>query len=155
MSNQDIRRNGSGYYDPTAYHAIRSMAEPGDIFQRSDRDNEVLVLKKHGTVYTVLYLGQKESPDTIPIRSRCIRYTNPCMLQFLFNQQLGQFIKTLPEQEFRAVVDAACRAFDVRPIARQEEPQAVSDDSLPQCVAEFLDSQKKLFRHLLKGERHV
>lgn len=38
MSSGDIRKNGSGYYDPTAYHAIRNV----DSHEDSERFYKVL-----------------------------------------------------------------------------------------------------------------
>lgn len=38
----DISRNGSGYYDPTAYQAIKNILKDEPSFEESDRFHELL-----------------------------------------------------------------------------------------------------------------
>ena len=38
MNDNDIKKNGSGYYDPTAYNAIKNVANKERSFDKSDEE---------------------------------------------------------------------------------------------------------------------
>lgn len=42
VRNNDLSRNGSGYYDPTAYQAMKNVMEDESSFDESDRFHQLL-----------------------------------------------------------------------------------------------------------------
>lgn len=100
-------RNGSGYKDETAYKAFKNMAKAGEIwtFNSFGNEKEVLVIKNHGTHCNVLtLLDECKTKYCIEINSRAKKYTDPRMMQYLFNDNLGQFVKALSDEEFDKVL---------------------------------------------------
>ena len=111
MADFGLNRNGSGYYDETAYKAFMGMAKAGDIWTTFDGRKEVLILKNQGTLCNCLTLTDKSMDKRcIEIVSAGMMYTNPSMVEYLFNSRLGRFVQRLPDDEFekvRAAVEVA------------------------------------------------
>lgn len=113
--------NVSGYYDPTAYKAIRKLLKSeekkmdiynGDIFEvelNNGVHREVVVLSVHDTYSTVLMLCNNE---TMPYGVNCLgmKYTEPGMVQYMYHDKFKSFIRSMKDDEFsdlmQAVVDA-------------------------------------------------
>lgn len=109
MADYGLKRNGSGYYDETAYKAFMGMAKAGDIWSANDGREDVLILKNQGTFCNCLTLTLKsEDKQCIEIKGPYPhpRHTNPGMVKYLFHSRLGRFIGRLPEIEFDAVREA-------------------------------------------------
>lgn len=104
MADYELTRNGSGYYDETAYKAFMGMAKSGDIWTANDGREEVLILKKQGTFCNCLTLtGKSMDKQCIEIVSAGTVYTNPGMVKYVFNSRLGTFVQRLPADEFAKV----------------------------------------------------
>lgn len=106
MTDVSIKRNASGYYDETPYKAVFRGAQPGEIWKTTLGKEFLIVAAHNSNMYTVLALYDQYKPDTMEITSRQQMYTNPAMIQYLFGNNLTEFVKALPEDEFDAVVDA-------------------------------------------------
>lgn len=107
MADYGLKRNGSGYYDETAYKAFMGMAKAGDIWTANDGREEVLILRNQGTFCNCLTLTDKsEDMRCIEIVSAGTMYTNPGMVKYLFNGRLGAFVQRLPASEFEKVREA-------------------------------------------------
>lgn len=101
-----MNRNGSGTYDGTAYKAIMGMPKSGEIWTYGSNEKEVLVIKNHGTLCTVLtLLNERKHQCCIEVASRAMKYTDPRMVQYAFNDGFGSFVKALPDEAFDAVLD--------------------------------------------------
>ena len=121
----DLRKNGSGYTDPTPYQALTSMYNPGEIWTHTNSGNEVLILKDHDGFCTVLRLVDEEGKaGCISIVSRAMKYTHPGMVQYVFNTQLGMMVKKLPDEEFKAVQEAVASTLGL-PVASKQPVQNV------------------------------
>ncbi len=122
MADFGLNRNGSGYYDETAYKAFMGMAKAGDIWTTFDGREEVLILKNQGTLCNCLSLTDKAGD------ARCIEisrydfnvydggtaYTNPSMVKYLFHSRLGKFVQRIPDAEFERVMEAVEDALGFR-----------------------------------------
>lgn len=147
MSEFTMSRNGSGYYDETAYKAFKDMAKSGEIWTHyaGDREREVLIVKNHDTVCTVLSLiAECKSKNCMEITSRELKYTDPRMLQYVFNESLGNYVKTLPEEEFARVVEEIERALQIdmkkeAKEAKAEEKPVISDGIYKQLYESLID----------------
>ncbi len=105
-----INRNGSGYYDETAYMAIKNYIKSeeknmelyeGDIFRavmKSGEEREFVILSVHKDISTVLMLSDNEY---FPCEVNCngIKYTHPGMLQYVFNDRFTTFIRSMKKDE--------------------------------------------------------
>lgn len=105
MAEFGLNRNGSGYYDETAYKAFMGMAKAGEIWTTFDGREEVLILRNQGTFCNCLTLTDK-SRDKQCIAVSGVGYTNPGMVKYLFNDRLGRVVRQLPDDEFEAVREA-------------------------------------------------
>lgn len=116
-----MNRNGSGAYDGTAYRAIMGAPKSGEIWTFGEHDKEILIIKNHGTLCTVLtLLNEYKSKYCIEIASRsAMKYTDPRMLQYAFNDGMGSFVKALPDEEFDNVLAEIEDALELT-IHRQE-----------------------------------
>lgn len=111
-----MNRNGSGYYDETATKAFSSMAKSGEIWTAGSggREKEVIIIKNHGKMCNVLsLLDESKGSHCIEIVSRSLKYTDPRMIQYMFNDNLGQFVKALSDEEFDKVLDEVEDALEV------------------------------------------
>lgn len=95
----EMLRNGSGYIDPTPAQAMKNMVYPGEIWTTAT-GKEVLILKAHGTVCTVLTLLDEEKAGCIEVVSRAKRWCNPLFVTFVTRQNIGGFVKRLRAEDF-------------------------------------------------------
>ena len=128
MAEFGLNRNGSGYYDETAYKAFMGMAKAGDIWTTMDGREEVLILRNQGTLCNCLSLTDK-SRDKQCIEISGAGYTNPSMIKYLFNDRLGRFVRQLPDAEFESVMEAVAdvMGFVKKSIDRRQEAHALLD----------------------------
>lgn len=109
MLNNELKRNGSGYYDGTPYNAVLCNPEAGDVYE-SSLGKTYLVLKNHGRFSIALALF--ESPSSIPGTDYGIKfgenetmYSNPAMLQYVFNDIFRKRAGILSESTFLDVME--------------------------------------------------
>lgn len=129
MAEFGLNRNGSGYYDETAYKAFMGMAKEGDIWTTFDGREKVLILRNQGTLSNCLSLTDKASD------ARCIEidgagYTNPGMVKYLFHQRLGKFVRKIPDEEFAQVREAVEDALGFRKPEVKIDKRAIAHELL-------------------------
>lgn len=114
MIENDMKRNGSGYIDETPVKSgVLTGPQAGEIWG-SDMGKEFLILKNHGTFCTVLHLKDaRRDGMEMEIQSRCIMYTNPAMVQYMFRSNLAQFIKNVAEEQYFAIMQAVSERLGV------------------------------------------
>lgn len=125
-----LNRNGSGYFDSTAYKAIMGMAKAGDIWTANDGRDEVLILRNQGTFCNCLSLTDRSNDNQcIEIVSAGMMYTNPGMVRYLFNNRLGTFVQRLPDDEFQKVREAVAETlgFGGKAAIRRKEAHDLLD----------------------------
>ena len=105
MADFGLNRNGSGYYDETAYKAFMGMAHEGEIWTTLDGRQEALILRNQGTFCNCLTMTDRlRDKQCIEISGG--RYTNPGMIKYLFNDKLGRLAARLPVAEFETIREA-------------------------------------------------
>ncbi len=83
MNERELKRNNEGYYDPTAYEALKGIAKEGEIW--TYRDKEMLIIKNHGNFCNALVLiNARTSAGEIEVISKTMKYTNPAMVQYVY-----------------------------------------------------------------------
>ena len=126
MKNNDIRRNGSGYYDETAFKAIQAITKapkPGEIWTDSTGSKTYLVLQSRKSVCSTLLLGTENKENSIMVMARMPMYTDPIMIGYTFSNLLTQFVKTVPEDNMENVKKAVGRALGIRDESECEDIQ--------------------------------
>lgn len=159
MAEFGLNRNGSGYYDETAYKAFMGMAKAGDIWTTFDGREEVLILRNQGTLCNCLSLTDKAGDARCieidlghpPAQDRVLttladckqstalvgkadlyglRYTNPSMVKYLFHQRLGKFVRKIPDGEFAQIMEAVWDAMGFRKPEVKADKRAIAHDLL-------------------------
>ena len=138
MADFGLNRNGSGYYDETAYKAFMGMAKAGDIWMANNGREQVLILKNQGTFCNCLTLtdrsGDKNCIEIISAGTMC---TNPGMVKYLFNSRLGAIVQKLPASEFEKVMKAVedAMGFGKKIVDRRKECHDLLDAILDKVGA--------------------
>lgn len=104
----ELKRNGEGYMDPTAYKAIVEADKPvpGDIFSADGA--EWLVVAYNAPVMIVLKLFDDHKNEIeVEVTSRAKKYTDPRFIHYRFYVPHSyDLVKALPQSEYESVVDA-------------------------------------------------
>ena len=129
----DLKRNGSGYYDPTAYKAIRKF-QNGGVSNMNIRKGEIwevehgkdsklaLVIKNHGSYCSVLILNDepRETRD-IRLNARGMKYTESGMVSYKFCDAFVDFIRTTTDEEFDDVREKVAKSLDLSVAVSDED----------------------------------
>ena len=141
-----INRNGSGYYDPTAYKAIKNYMKceekrmelySGDIFKNrlnNGSEKGFVIVSVHDKFSTVLMLSDNEN---LPFSIKCngMKYTDPGMLQYVYNDNFTEFVRAMTQPEIdelmKAVIDSLGYEAPVKEVVKEVE---VSKEAAPAPV---------------------
>lgn len=122
---EDVKRNGSGYYDPTAYKAIKSiegikdiMFRKGEIFE-IDINGEIksaLVVSSNERAYDrwlniIILIDERKGKDTVRIICKGQMYADCGRIQFMPSERLGNFIKSITDDELNDLNDALAKSL--------------------------------------------
>ena len=146
MAMFSMKYNASGNYDSTAYSAMMNMAKPGEIWTTS-QGNEVLILKNHGTLCSMLKLLENQpyhDDDCIEVVSRQLRYTNPCMVAYIFNQGLCEYIKSIPEEQYTQIMQTVADRLNVTIRVNKEEVPAPELDAMKARAESLYQAMEKM-----------
>lgn len=123
-SDKEDRRNGKGYFDPTAYLAIRSMAKEermkeykaGDIVEIETQytTKEAVIVAAHGTYATVLQLNENEPRENaFEIRSRQIMWADTGKVGYCFEDKIIGLVRTLSSDELSMMMAALAETLGI------------------------------------------
>lgn len=154
MAEYGLHKNSEGYADPTAAEAIKGRAKPGEIYEYKGR--EVLIVKNQGGYSNILSLSDhirnsKNEKESIEVAGR---YTEPGMLSYAFNSNLGAFVERVSDIEFKCILSEIEASFNlcfysnVQPEKETYELK-VAMDRLNLAEAENKSLKKKL--SLIRG----
>lgn len=166
MSKTDIRKNASGYYDPTAYLAMSNyireekeqkkkmaMAKPNkgeiwEIQQTNGAYKTVIVLAAYDDVSVILQVSEKGSSNSIEVNCQGIRYTDPRKIHYSFNDQFINFARELNQKEYDDIMDAVADALGLDSGTSYDDsenvPEVITGDltllNVPECRESCNDS---------------
>lgn len=156
MAMFSMKYNASGNYDSTAYSAMMNMAKPGEIWTTS-QGNEVLILKNHGTLCSMLkLLGNQpyHDDDCIEVVSRQLRYTNPCMVAYIFNQGLCEYIKSIPEEQYTQIMQTVGDRLNVTiRVNKEEAPVPGLEEMKARAESLYQAMEKMQVKHACELEK--
>lgn len=128
---KEDRRNGEGYFDPTAYLAIRSMAKEermkefkaGDIVEIETQytTKEAVIVAAHGTYATVLQLNENEPRENaFEIRSRQIMWADTGKVGYCFEDKITGLVRTLSNDEMTSMLEAVAETLGISAETKRE-----------------------------------
>ena len=164
----ELKRNGSGYYDPTAYQALKKIERrekemeirKGEIWEVEMGNNirTVLVLAVHGSYSTVLtFSDEQRERRTVQMNAQGMKYTEPGMVTYKFHDAFDKFIRLATDEEFADIMNQIAGALGIESKYPDEKTVAWIEelDKTKIELAEALRSRehfKNLFESLEKPE---
>ena len=116
-NDRELRRNGSGYYDPTAYKALRNIEREanrmeykrGEIFKYNTTggEREILIVSSNerceGYYLNALFLNDNASGNYVQIVCGDLRYADCDKVSLVTSTNMGEYIRTATESEMLQV----------------------------------------------------
>ena len=120
----ELRRNGSGYYDPTAYKALKKIereekemeVRKGEIWEieAGNQLRTAVVLATHGSYSIVLtFTDEPRERRTVQINAQGMKYTEPGMISYKFHDNFVKFIRLTKDEEFGNIMDQVAGALGI------------------------------------------
>lgn len=126
---ENLRLNGSGYYDPTAYVAIKHYeggyqmnngydVRPGDIYRVKMQEGgsrcDWLILEPFEGYASAIRLNRDEPEEnSYPVHSVSVKYADTGRLGYIFYDKLDVYVKTIPDDELTEVKRAIGRTLGI------------------------------------------
>ena len=152
----ELRRNGSGYYDPTAYKALKNIereeqemeVRKGEIWEVEMGNNlrTVLVLAEHGSYSTVLiFSDEQRERRTVQLNAQGMKYTEPGMITYKFNDGFNKFIRLTTDEEFADIMNQVAGALEIEKKEEAYIPFVVAETKeIQRLQAELEDASAKI-----------
>lgn len=133
-----ILRNGSGYYDPTAFEAIKNIIksekvkkvktmEKGEIWeiqQNNGTYKDVIVLSTGGDVAQVIQLSERGNDFSLTVNCQGIKYTDPRKIQYAFSDVFTTFIRALRDDEYKNIMGAVAEVLGLSTVQLPEADES-------------------------------
>lgn len=157
--NSEIKRNGSGYYDETAYKAIRNLENrggenmsfnKGEIYEIEMSNNNVtrkgvIVSENSHLFHTVILLTDEEKGVVnVPIIAQGKMYADCKMLSYVSERRIGNFIRNATKSEMEQLEDGICKALGISRITEN----GTTNDIEIEKLKEELRNKKVAFDNL-------
>ena len=141
MIDYSLKKNGSGYADPTAYEAIRAVEKgkgeekmvefyKGDIVEielKNGSLKEAIVLQVHEKYSNILAItDDARMPYKVTCRGE--KYVDPGMVQYVFHDRVVNFVRSMTDSEYEAIMDAVIDALGHVPKQLPEESAATEPE---------------------------
>lgn len=116
-NDRELRRNGSGYYDPTAYKALKNYEREanhmeykrGEIFKynMAGCEREILIVSSNercwGYYLNALFLNENASGNYVQVVCGGLRYVDCDKVSLVTADKMGEYIRTATEAEMLQV----------------------------------------------------
>ena len=154
--NNDIRRNGSGYCDPTAFSAISNyikgekvkkvnkmkQGEIWEIHMSNGTYRNAIVLAAHDDIAQIVQLGDASNSHSIEVNCQGIMYTDPRRVQYTYNDTFTNYIRTLKSEEFEQIMNAVADYLGLSAQTAEEAVEPVNyqedfNDKVRKSAVEF------------------
>lgn len=173
MMIDELKRNGSGYYDPTAYKAMKNIENGGEDMEfRRGEIYEYMLFDKMEYTKAIIVSSDERATDrflnvitlieepkgriNVPIHCGVTMYADCGMVSFAKNDRFGKYIRTATADEMKELEDGIKRAFGIKGIESipKVEKVAVQDDETIKLKTErdlYKSLYEQLFERLIKG----
>lgn len=156
MKDADLKRNASGYYDETCYKGITAPPRPGEIWLHGHMGWLVLIVGKgkEGGVYSTLRLTERKTTGCVVVTCKTTMYTVPCMLGYALGEDLTQFVRACPAEEFEEVKQGIAKALGLTHTATEADRKKLEEENegLKESYKTVFLENEKLKVHLEKFE---
>lgn len=159
----ELKRNGSGYYDPTAYKAMKNIEKGEETMKRGEiweigygmEAKYAVIVSVQEIFCNVLVLSDECKGDhDIAIKATGMRYTNPAMLSYAYKDRFNRFIRAMRDDELDELLAKITEKLDfpasVNDEARFEKLLADKNEEIEKLRA---DIQKTSVMLLPKPQR--
>lgn len=147
-ADQELKRNGSGYYDPTAYKALRNIerevermdCKRGEIFEfttsRGDL-RKVLIISDDARRYSrnltgILLNEESKGEYGVQILCGCLMYAECDRISHIKADAIGNYIRTATDEEMQNIDETIMDALGLK----AEHEAAIPDSKLEKELAE-------------------
>ncbi len=147
-ADQELKRNGSGYYDPTAYKALRNIerevermdCKRGEIFEfttaRGDL-RKVLIISDDARRYSrnltgILLNEESKGEYGVQILCGCLMYAECDRISHIKADAIGNYIRTATDEEMQNIDETIMDALGLK----VENEAAIPDSKLEKELAE-------------------
>lgn len=156
----DLKRNGSGYYDETAYKAMKKMEreekmdiKKGEIWEvaMNGGNREMLCIKAFEKYAVGFLLSQEEAEENcIMVMSRTKMYADTGRTIYAYNRNIRNYIKTLPEDDMEYVMFEVAKTMGMELPAPQEEPMELTSNHCEDLgfVMSRLEAERDIYKEL-------
>lgn len=127
----------------------------GDIVEIETKNGnlkEAVVLQTHEKYATILALTDDERmPYSVNCRGE--RYTNPGMVQYVFNDHVTGFIRSMTDSEYESIMNAVIDSLGYYPqqAVESEEPEPERENEQKEYLQAVIEKERK-DAYLLKKE---
>lgn len=132
----ELKKNGSGYVDYTAYEAIKQASRGGEkvhsgeiwgITQNNGTKKYVIVLAVSDDCTTILRLTDAEWDGAYPVKCKGLMYTDVYKIGYCFYNTYDNFIRAMTEKEYADLMEkvAAALGLPARGQVEVEKPVEV------------------------------
>lgn len=152
----DLKRNGSGCYDPTAYKAIRNVENggtemnirKGEIWEvEHGKDSKLaLVLAFKGSYCSVLLLNDepRETRD-IQLNARGMKFTESGMISYKFVDAFVDFVRKTTDEEFQDVMHKVCESLEMIGSENKNQNKEINDlHMMLKCSEQTSEQRRKM-----------
>lgn len=156
MNQKDnFHRNGSGYYDPTAYKAIKNIEREenemeirkGEIWEieMGKQLRTAVVLAVHGSYSIVLsFNDEQRERRTVQINAQGMKYTEPGMISYKFNDSFVKFIRLTKDEEFADILKQVADALEIKTLEEIPFSDAeINETEIRRLQMELADAKAK------------
>ena len=150
-----MHRNGSGYYDPTAYKEIKNIereenemeVRKGEVWQveMGNSLRTAVVLAVHGSYSTVLtFSDEQRERRTVQINAQGMKYTEPGMITYKFHDAFDKFIRLTTDEEFADIMNRVSDALEIEKNTPLEEiPFAIVESKAVEELQKELKEERE------------
>lgn len=110
----DLKRNGSGYYDPTAYKAMKNLENGGACTMKRGEIWEVgfgketrlmvVVSVQEKFCNTLVLNDERICEQDIAIKATAMKFTNPAMMSYAYKDRFNRFIRMMRDDELEELL---------------------------------------------------
>ena len=140
----DLKRNASGYTDEPCYRAVTAPPRPGEIWIHGKSGAYMLVLANVNGVCPTLRLSDKADEGTVPVMCRTQMYVKPVMIGYCFENLLTEFVKIVKGNEMEAVRKGVVQALWLGKAAQEDEPLATEKEALEGAVEALKEENMRM-----------
>lgn len=167
----DLRKNGSGYTDPTAYKAIKNILKEDNAMEEVKRGeiwsvegknytrDFLVIQQKNGYCIGIMLcdvIPKNADPDDVyEVMSRTLMYADAGKLTYVTDNTPKQYVKTISDDRIEAIIEKVSNALQLshREMPTERAPiqyNLVTDSTELVAVKTERDIFKGLYTNLLE-----